>query len=41
MPHDHEILVVADVPSDLVPARVREALVAHGAELIDLDEDGR
>ena len=40
VPHDHEILVVVDVPLDLVPARVREALVAHGAELIDLDEDG-
>jgi hypothetical protein len=38
VPHDHEILVVADVPGDLVPARVREALVAHGAELIDLGE---
>ena len=39
VPKDHEILVVADVPPDLVPDRVRDALVAHGAELIDLDED--
>ena len=40
VPQAHEILVVADVPLDLVPARVRETLVAHGAELIDLDEEG-
>jgi len=38
VPAEHEILVVADVPQDLVPARVAAALTAQGAELIDPHE---